>query len=182
MEILLAIVVASAVIFFGALISTGNERQRKAIDNLREQVELWAVQDMRIKREGMIRTVQISDPLVWLNNIASHVCGRDLSLQVVEIIPDLRVIICDASGNIGKVIFTPFTPAEIREMKRTKNSQLTTYSNRNPLLSIPRNVSAYECSVLRNGFLFDVELPLAWKGLTGIDASNMDRMWIYMVP
>ena len=40
MEILLAIVVASAVIFFGALISMGNERQRKAIDGLREQVVL----------------------------------------------------------------------------------------------------------------------------------------------
>lgn len=182
MELLLAIVVASAVIFFGALISTGNERQRKAIDNLREQVALWAVQDIRIKREGMARNIQISDPLVWLNNIASHVCGHDLSLHVVEVIPDLRVIICDAAGDIGKVIFTPFAPAEIQEMKRAKNSQLTTYSNLNPLLSIPKNVSVYECSVLRNGFLFDVELPLAWKGLTGIDTNNMDRMWMYMVP
>ena len=38
MEIILAIVVASAVIFFGALISMGNERQRKSIDNLRDQL------------------------------------------------------------------------------------------------------------------------------------------------
>ncbi len=51
MEIILAIVVAAAVIFFGALISMGNERQRRAIDGLREQVVLWAVQDLKIKRE-----------------------------------------------------------------------------------------------------------------------------------
>lgn len=34
MEILLAIVVASAVIFFGALISMGNERQKTGIRQL----------------------------------------------------------------------------------------------------------------------------------------------------
>lgn len=43
MEIILAIVVAAAVVFFGALISMGNERQRRAIDELREQVVMWAV-------------------------------------------------------------------------------------------------------------------------------------------
>jgi len=51
MEIILALVVAVAVIFFGALISAGNERQRKAIDGVREQIVLWAMQDLRIKRE-----------------------------------------------------------------------------------------------------------------------------------
>jgi hypothetical protein len=55
MEITLAVVVAAAVIFFGALISTGNERQRKAIDGLREQVIMWAMQDLRIKREKLTR-------------------------------------------------------------------------------------------------------------------------------
>lgn len=51
MEISLAIGVASAVIFFGALISMGNERQRRAIDGLREQVVLWAVKDLQTQRE-----------------------------------------------------------------------------------------------------------------------------------
>jgi hypothetical protein len=65
MEIILAIVVATAVIFFGALISAGNERQRKAIDNLREQTSLWAMQDLRIKRERLAREVHMNDPLGW---------------------------------------------------------------------------------------------------------------------
>ena len=59
MEIILAIVVGVAVIIFGALISMGNERQRKAIDSLREQVVLWAMQDLRIKREGLARDVHV---------------------------------------------------------------------------------------------------------------------------
>lgn len=63
MEIILAIVVGAAVIFFGALISIGNERQRRAIDALREQTVLWAMQDLRIKRERLAREVRIDDPL-----------------------------------------------------------------------------------------------------------------------
>ncbi len=63
MEIILAIVVGVAVIFFGALISAGNERQRKAIDGLREQVVLWAIQDLRIKRENLACDVHVDDPL-----------------------------------------------------------------------------------------------------------------------
>ena len=69
MEIILAIVVASAVIFFGALISMGNERQRKAIDGLREQVVLWAVQDLTIKREKLSRSVSVANPLEWFNTL-----------------------------------------------------------------------------------------------------------------
>jgi len=67
MELVLAIVVVVAVIFFGALISMGNERQRKAIDELREQTALWAMQDLRIKRERLARDVRVDDPLSWLN-------------------------------------------------------------------------------------------------------------------
>lgn len=67
MEIILAIVVGVAVIFCGALISMGNERQRRAIDDLREQVVRWAIQDLRIKHERLARDVRIDDPLDWLN-------------------------------------------------------------------------------------------------------------------
>ncbi len=63
MEIILAIVVASAVNFFGALISMSNERQKRAIDSLREQAVNWAVQDIKIKRERLAQTVQVPDHL-----------------------------------------------------------------------------------------------------------------------
>lgn len=84
MEITLAIVVASAVIFFGALISMGNERQRNAIDNLRDHISLWIMQDLRIKRERLAIDVSVDDPLGWINKIATKVCGIELNLHVME--------------------------------------------------------------------------------------------------
>ena len=49
-DTIFAILVLGAVIFFGALLSIGNERQRKAIDGIREQASYWAEQDLRLKR------------------------------------------------------------------------------------------------------------------------------------
>lgn len=180
MEIILAIVVGVAVIFFGALISLGNERQRKAIDGLREQVVLWAVQDLRIKRERLAHDVHVDDPLGWLNKVAARVCGYGLNLQVIEAFENPRALICATGDGNGKVVFTPHSPGEIRTMKRAKYSRLSQYADRNLLLSLPRNESVFECSVLNNGFLFDLELPLAWKGLTGDNVDEMSIIWMYM--
>jgi hypothetical protein len=180
METILAIVVVAAVIFFGALISMGNERQRRAIDCLREQVVLWARQDLRIKRERLAHEVHVDDPLGWLNKVAARICGYDLNLQVIESIENPRVLICAAGDGIGKVIFTSYSPGEIRTMKRAKRNRLFQYADRNPLLSFPRNTLAFECSVLNNGFLFDLELPIAWKGLTGNKSDEMNIVWMYI--
>ena len=51
MELMLGSTGLFAMLLLGALISAANERQRKAIDGGREQVEAWAEQDIRIKRE-----------------------------------------------------------------------------------------------------------------------------------
>lgn len=181
MEIILAIVVATAVIFFGALISAGNERQRKAIDGLREQAVLWAMQDLRIKRERLARDVHVDDPLGWFNKIVAKACSRDLKLQFVEVFENSQALICANGVEGGKVIFTLLSPAEIHAMKRAKRNRLSQYADRNPLLSLPRGVTAFECSVLNNGILFDLELPLAWKGLTGHSIDERGFMWIYML-
>lgn len=47
--------VIAAVLFFGALISLGNERQRQATDALRERATRWAEQDLRLKRARAMR-------------------------------------------------------------------------------------------------------------------------------
>jgi len=180
MEIMLAIVMGVAVIIFGALLSLGNERQRRAIDDLREQVILWAMQDLRIKRERLAYDVHVDDPLGWLNNVAARVCGSELNLQVIESVENPRVLICATGDGSEKVIFTPHSPGEIRTMKRAKHSRLSQYADRNPLLSLPRDVTAFECSVLNNGILFDLELPLIWKEITGIDGGEMSIIWIYL--
>ncbi len=180
MEIILAIVVASAVIFFGALISIGNERQKKAIDGLCEQVVLWAVQDLKIKREHLARDVHVPDPLGWLNKITAKISGLNLNEQAVEFFDTPQTLVCASTDGTNKVIFSPLSPTEIHKINRHKCSQLSRYSDRNPLLSMPRHVQVYELSVLNSGFLFDLELPLAWKSLTNHEIEQIERLWMYM--
>lgn len=181
MEILLAVVVASAVIFFGALISMGNERQRKAIDSLREQLELWAMQDLRIKRERLSCEVRVDDPREWLNKVATKVLGLDLGLQMVESYEELPVLLCMSDSQKTRVLFSPLSPGDIKRMKQQKHNRLLHFSNINPILTLPRNVFIYEVSILNAGIMFDVELRLAWKSLTGKNIERLERMWIYRI-
>ncbi len=181
MEILLAIVVVGAVLFFGALISAGNERQRRAIDELREEASLWAMQDIQIKREQLARDVRVDDPLGWLNRVAAGACGYDLNLQVMESFENPRVLQCTAR-NGGAVLFSPVSPDEIRKIKRARSSRLSQFAGHNPLGSLPAKVSSYPLSVLTAGTFFDLELQLVWKGLTGQPAENMRSLWMFILP
>jgi len=181
MEILLAIVVASAVIFFGALISMGNERQRKAIDDLREQVTMWAIQDLQLKRERLAREVQVSNPHDWFNKIAMRVGGPALKLQFVEAFYEPHALLFTAEASDTKIIFSPFSPNDIRQRGFTRRGRLSQYTESNPLLSLPKKIGVREMSILNAGNLFDLELPLAWKGLTGQDAGHMERLWLYII-
>ncbi len=65
-DLFLSIVVIAAVVIFGALISVGNERQRKAIDKLHIAYKQWAVQDLRLKRGTVASQIQINDLQGWL--------------------------------------------------------------------------------------------------------------------
>lgn len=181
MEILLAIVVASAVIFFGALISMGNERQRRAIDGLRDQVVLWAVQDLKIKREHLARNVQVSDPLVWLNKATSNVMGYDLQLQIVEAFDQPKALVCSSGTESGgtRIILSPLSPAEIRRLKSSKQNRLSQFADHNPLWFLTRDAIIHELSVLNGGYLFDLELMQVWKSLTHQDLQETGRLWIY---
>lgn len=181
MEILLAIVVAVAVIFFGALISIGNERQRRAIDGLREQVGLWAVQDLKIKREHLARTVQVPDPLGWLNKIISKACGYDLKLQVLEIFEEPQSLVCISSINNLRVILSPISPEEIRQIKSKRQNRLSQFTDQNPLLFISRKAITRELSVLNSGIFFDIESAEAWQNLTGKALQQTNSLWVYFL-
>lgn len=179
MEIILAIVVASAVIFFGALISMGNERQRQAIDGLREQVVLWAVQDLKIKREHLGQSVHVPDPLGWLSKTASKICGHELKLQVLDMLEGPQALVCSSGEGNARVIFSPLSPADIRQMKRSKKNRLSQFTEQHPLLLLPKDMSIHELSVLNGGHLFDLELSMAWMGLTGKELEMAVSLWMY---
>lgn len=181
MEIFLALIVGIAVVFFGALISLGNERQRKAIDALRGQTELWALQDLRIKRERLALEVRVDDPLSWLNRVVTKVSGLDLKLQIVESIDEPPTLICMSGNQDVKALLSPFSPNEIKRMKREQRSRLFGIGKNNPLLSLPRGTSPYEISALNAGIIFDLELQQAWKAWTGQNAGRIEKCWLYIV-
>ncbi len=182
MEILLAIVVASAVIFFGALISMGNERQRKAIDNLNENITLWAIQDLHIKHAILTKDVKVDNPQRWLSQITSNVLGHDLNLQITETFDKPQSILCVSSNGDYEFLFTSLSPSEIQNARRSKHSKLDKFRGNNPTFSIPKNSQSHELSTLNNGILFDLELKLAWAQLTGCDLGPRNRIWMYKFP
>jgi hypothetical protein len=182
MEILLAIVVASAVIFFGALISMGNERQRKAIDGLQEQVVLWAVQDLKIKYEHLARTVQVPDPLHWLSQVAGRMLCQEVSLQILEAFQETQSIVCaDITGG-HKIIFTTLSQIETKKLAIGRQARLSNFATGNPLLSLPKKVVCHKLTILNCGYMFDLEFPIAWNKLTGWSAENRDGLWMYLIP
>jgi hypothetical protein len=180
MELLLALAVIAAVIIFGALISFGNERQRRAIDELREQVVLWAIQDMRIKREHLAREVRVDDPIGWFNQIATKISGMNFNLQLVDANGELGALIFAAEGGGVRVVFADISPDEIRRLKHEANGRLSKYANNNPLFSLSSHATAYEISVLNGGVFFDLELPKAWKALTGKTLNSIECIWMYV--
>lgn len=179
MDVVLAILVLGAVIFFGALISAGNERQRKALDGIREQAALWAMQDLRLKREKLARDVKVDDPVAWLNQVVAKVYGESLDLTVTEFFETPQVLVC--SGTDGRrVLFSPTSPEDIRRMKRESTSKLSRLGNVHPLMGLPRQVEQLEISILNGGILFDLELPLAWKSLVDSEIGQLNSVWIYI--
>jgi hypothetical protein len=179
MDVILAILVLGAVIFFGALISAGNERQRKALDGIREQTALWAMQDLRLKREKLAQNVKVDDPIVWLNHIASKTMGETLNLNVTEIYDAPKALV--TMGQDGrKIVFSPAPKEELLHLKKETKSRLSRGSNIHPLLNFPRGVEKMEISMLNGGILFDLELSLAWKGLTGMELVDVEQLQMYI--
>jgi len=88
----------------------GNERQRKAIDGLREQVVHWAVQDVKIKREQFACEVRVENPIDWLNKVVGRAYGYSQNLQVLEVFSEPQALVCGAEDGTNKVIFSPLSP------------------------------------------------------------------------
>lgn len=179
MEIILIIVISLSTIFFGALISLGNESQRKAIDGLRDQALLWAMQDLKLKREKLARETRIDDPLAWFGRLISKATGNNLQLQFSVSFDDPMSLIFESDDLQQKFIVSPVSPSEIRRMNHRKKSKLSIISGGNPMIDLSRKSVHYELSVLNCGTFFDLELQEAWKGLSGYDLGNVERVWVY---
>jgi len=178
MDAIFAILVLGAVIFFGALISAGNERQRKAIDGIREQAAQWAMQDLRLKREHLARDVKVDDPVAWLNRVVAKVVGEDLGLVVTEVFDNPQALICSSKDG-RKAVLSPLAPMDISKLKSGNKARLSRLGNNHPLILLNRDTESQEISILNGGILFDLEMPLAWKFLSGLDA-DFETLWLYL--
>lgn len=181
MEIILAIVVSTAVIFFGALISVGNERQRRAIDTLHQAYKQWAVQDLRLKRGTVSAQIRIEDLTAWLTKVISLTFGRKTNVMDYQLYNAPVTTVEFHVAELGyTVICTLESPDVLIPMLRKKSSVLRGELRSNPIFRVGKKTPAVELSLLNAGTLFDVELPVAWNMLTG-QATASDTLWAYML-
>lgn len=180
-DLFLSIIVVAAVVVFGALISVGNERQRKAIDRLHVAYKQWAVQDLRLKRGTVASQIQINDMPGWLTKATTLGLGRKTSILDVQKhetpVPTIEMHDSETGKTLVCVVDTPDTVMNI--LKRRK-PVIRGDLRSNALFRIGRKTPVIELSMLNAGSLFDVELPVAWKTLTG-EVTDSETLWAYIL-
>ena len=177
----LAVVVVGAIISFGALISVGNERQRRAIDALHQAYKQWAVQDLRLKRGTVSAQTRIEDLTAWLTKATGLAFGRRTIVMDYQLhnTPVMTVEFHD--GEVGNtVICTLESPQVLGTILQKKRSVLRGELRSNPIFRLGKKTPAVELSMLNAGAMFDIELPVAWNTLTG-QVTESDTLWAYIL-
>lgn len=182
LDVALAVSVLAAVILIGVLISIGNERQRRALEQLRFDLRQWALGDLEIKREKAVREIQIIDPLAWLRDVARRVTGRARELRDVAKIPESPDAIVDSAMDGSYLMFATVGPSQVRKLIRGRSRRDTKVG---PLPSVIRTMgrrlsklSAYQLSALNAGVFFDVEADRVWCMFTD-RPLNANQLWLY---
>jgi hypothetical protein len=180
-DLFLAVVVIGAVIAFGALISVGNERQRRAIDTLHQAYKQWAVQDLRLKRGAVSAQTEIQDLRGWLAKVTSLALGHkaDVADYQVHETPFPTVEFHDTELECT-FICTLEAPQALLPRLRKRNSSLRRELRTNPVFRIGKKTNSIELSILNAGTMFDVELPIAWNKMTG-QTTESGILWVYIL-
>jgi hypothetical protein len=168
MDILIGTSLLIAIVVLGALISAGNERQRKALDGIREQVEAWAQEDILIKREKVARSIQVEAPLAWLEKTAAGILGQTpgiISSTTWEKNGLLAIIAVCKDG--GRLVFTPVPRDRFLKSVRLNKRGTLAQAETSVLGEKPEKAPHYELSVLTSGMFFDIEAAQAWQALSG---------------
>ncbi|MBC8508394.1 MAG: hypothetical protein H8D34_26355 [Chloroflexi bacterium] len=180
-DYLLAITVLIALIVLGALISVGNERQRKAIDSISEQTQAWAIEDLRLKRGQVEANISVDNPIAWLNTAASRVLGRQTQFSVPEISENPLVVSFVDHYTGETMVFSLLSPKALRTLSKEKRSELNKRTNQHPLIPWRQGITTFEMTMLNAGIRFDLELPVAWQAITK-EQTNSEHLWVYILP
>jgi len=182
MEILIGTSIVFAFVLLGALISLGNERQRRAIDALRDQAEAWAEQDIRIKREKVARQVTVTEPLVWLEKTAAQVLGSAPGLVTATSWQKHNLTAIIAVCQDGRrLVFTPLPRDRFLKAVQLKRRGVLAQAETGLLGDKPKNASHYELSVLTSGMFFDIEADQVWLAITG-QALPAKHLTMFEIP
>ena len=182
LDVLFALFVLAAVIFFGALISVGNERQRKAIDGIREQASHWAEQDLRLKRARAMREVRVPDARQWLSGVTARLLGT--SPRLLTLNPweqnGIRAVVCPCEDG-RKLVLTPVPPAQFVKAVRVNRHSRLAKAEVGLLGDHPQRAAMHEMNIVTCGPFFDLEAKLAWQQICGA-ALDTERLYLFEVP
>lgn len=180
-DLLLTVVVVASVVFFGALITRGNERQRRSIDKLLAAYKQWAMHDLRIKRGVASHQIKIDDLTAWLRKVTAKAFGREtivLDFYKHES-PVVSVEFHDAATG-HTVLCALEAPDEVKAILKKKRPTIAGDLRTNPIFRLDKKTPAVELSLLNAGVLFDLELPVAWDALTG-RKTEAGTLWAYIL-
>jgi hypothetical protein len=181
MEILLTGVLLTALLFLGLLISMGNERQRKAIDGLRKQVESWTEQDIKIKREKLSRQITVPDTLNWLESVSTAALGQPPRLLSVSPWQKDNLSAMIAVCQDGRrLVFTPVPRKRLLAALKEKKSVLAGVSG-TLLGDKPPKAPFWELSVVSSSMFFDIEAGQVWQSVISSPLPG-GRLTMYEVP
>ena len=180
MDYILLIAVLASMIVLGLVISVGNERQRKAIEEVRKEIEDWATQFVYIKRQEMQSSIQIDQPDQWFERILSRLLGQHIRIEALDRYQQDQIlaVTLDASGG-ARFLLTPVSPKEFIQAvaPKKKNGKLAGYQV-NILGNNPQKVPVYTLSVLNQGMLFDLEAQKVWKTLFDTE-FEFDKLYVF---
>lgn len=180
-DYLLVVAVVAAVVVFGALISVGNERQRKAIDKLHTAYKQWAQHDLRIKRGVASANIEVNDTTAWLSKAASLAFGRKVTVRDFQIHNEPVKTIEFQDGETGETVVCALeAPSVLKEIMKQKSKAFKGELKTNPVFWVGKKTQHVEFSMLTAGSMFDLELPVVWERLFG-DATETDILWGYTV-
>ena len=180
-DYLLALTVLIALIVLGALISVGNERQRKAIDSISMQTQAWAIEDLRLKRGQVDANISLDNPIAWLNIATSRVLGRQTQFSVPEIAEHPLAVSFVDQYTGETMVFSLLSPKALRTLSRERRSELSKRTNQHPLIPWRKGITSFEMTILNAGIRFDLELPVAWKEIMK-EETNSEKLWVYILP
>jgi len=182
LDFVFAVSVLASALFFGALLSAGNERQRRAIDGIREQAARWAEADLRLKRAQAARDVKVDDPINWLAGVISRVLGESPVLTNLTVWEheDARAMVAVCSDG-RRMVVTPLPQDRFLKALRSRSRSRLARAEVGLLGDYPKRVPVHELSIITAGAFFDLEAAQVWHHIAGV-SLGAERLYLFEVP